>query len=571
MQRLLADAQELSGVEYNIENLSDVYEAIHVIQEEMGITGTTADEAAKTFSGSLAAMKAAGANVLGKLTLGEDIGPSLSALGETVFTFVSGNLIPMVGNILSSLPEVLNGAFSMAIQGLDLAADNADVFVENGIALIGELGNGILSALPHLAEAAVNLVSEFGSALINTDWTAVATGMLVSLRDSIGVSVGEIFGADSSQVNEIFGFVIDGIPVVAQTIQDGFAMIWEVCNEIWTSVGQPVWDAIMVSAQYVADNWGPISETIKSCFQTLWDYCQTVWTNIGQPIWEMISFAVSETASLFSEYMPDIMNFFLGAIAGIQDSWEYHLKPIFEAIGDYLNNNIKPAFEFVFKTIIEPVVKTAFNAIQRLWNDTLKPVFDGICDFLLGVFTGDWEKALQGVLNIVTGAFNGIRNAIETPMDLVKNIINSTIEYIKEKFDFDWKFPELKLPHISITGEWSFNPPKAPSFGIEWYAKAMNNPIIMNSPTAFGINSLGQIMAGGEAGSEVVSGTDTLMRMIAAVVASQNQEMLKALYGIINAISEMDANMGENLRDALEGVEMSLNNREFARLVKEVC
>ena len=80
MERLLADAQKITGVKYDINNLSDVYSAIHVIQGELGITGTTAKESAETFSGSLASMKAAFKNVLGNLSLGEDIGDELFAL-----------------------------------------------------------------------------------------------------------------------------------------------------------------------------------------------------------------------------------------------------------------------------------------------------------------------------------------------------------------------------------------------------------------------------------------------------------------------------------------------------------
>ena len=107
MQRLLEDATKLTGVKYDINNLDDVYNAIHAVQGEMGITGTTAKESAATFSGSLASMKASLKNVLGKMALGQDIQPSLNQLAETTSTFLFGNFIPMVGNILKALP----GAF----------------------------------------------------------------------------------------------------------------------------------------------------------------------------------------------------------------------------------------------------------------------------------------------------------------------------------------------------------------------------------------------------------------------------------------------------------------------------
>ena len=112
MQRLLADAEKLTGVKYDINNLSDVYNAIHAIQENLDITGTTAKEAASTFSGSFESMKAAAQNVLGKLALGENILPSLQALAETTSTFLFDNFLPMVGNIFSGLGLVLTEGIS---------------------------------------------------------------------------------------------------------------------------------------------------------------------------------------------------------------------------------------------------------------------------------------------------------------------------------------------------------------------------------------------------------------------------------------------------------------------------
>ncbi|HHX61241.1 MAG TPA: PblA, partial [Epulopiscium sp.] len=107
MERLLADATALSGVEYNIDNLADVYSAINVIQEGLGITGTTALEAEETMTGSLNAMKSAFTDVMGNLAIGENLGPSLTALSETVSTFLLDNFFPMVGNILAQLPGAI--------------------------------------------------------------------------------------------------------------------------------------------------------------------------------------------------------------------------------------------------------------------------------------------------------------------------------------------------------------------------------------------------------------------------------------------------------------------------------
>lgn len=138
MQRLLADAQKITGVKYDINNLSDVYSAIHVIQGELDITGTTAKEAASTISGSFASMKAAFKNVLGQLALGQNVGPALQALAQTVTTFLVGNLLPAVWNILSALPSALVTFIQTALPQL------VSAFME----FIPQMRAGIASGLP---------------------------------------------------------------------------------------------------------------------------------------------------------------------------------------------------------------------------------------------------------------------------------------------------------------------------------------------------------------------------------------------------------------------------------------
>lgn len=214
MERLLADAQKLSGVEYNIDNLSDVYSAIHVIQEDLDITGTTAKEAASTLSGSLSSMKAAFTNVLGNLALGEDIGPSLEALTDTVFTFLTGNLIPMVANVIRGAPQLLSGVLTGAIRMLNIASNNADEIVQSGIEIISELANGILVAAPYLIEAAIRLVASLGNALINADWVTIANNFITTLRDNMDIAAGEILGTDGNIIQSVFSSITEKLPEV---------------------------------------------------------------------------------------------------------------------------------------------------------------------------------------------------------------------------------------------------------------------------------------------------------------------------------------------------------------------
>lgn len=130
MERLLADAQKLSGVKYDISNLGDVYEAIHVIQKEIGITGTTALEAEKTLTGSFNAMKASWSDLLGNIAIGNGtIKQDIQNLVTTFSTFLFDNLIPMITNIASALPGIL---YELIVQGVP-AMFNASVELVNGL------------------------------------------------------------------------------------------------------------------------------------------------------------------------------------------------------------------------------------------------------------------------------------------------------------------------------------------------------------------------------------------------------------------------------------------------------
>ena len=180
MQRLLKDAEKISGVHYDLVNLADMYSAIHVIQKEMDITGTTAKEASTTLTGSFAAMKAAAENVLADWSTGADLTAPLQGLVETAQTFLVGNLLPMIGNVLAGIPELvytlvpeilqsgtqlvtslaegftqgipdfLSNALPQLLQFTEELRANAGVFVDAGLNLITQLLNGLIAGLPDL-------------------------------------------------------------------------------------------------------------------------------------------------------------------------------------------------------------------------------------------------------------------------------------------------------------------------------------------------------------------------------------------------------------------------------------
>lgn len=261
MERLLADAKKLTGVEYDISNLSDVYTAIHVIQEEMGVTGTTALEAATTFSGSMASMKAAGSDLLANLSLGRDIMPSLEALEDAVFTFLEGNLFPMVGNILSGLPSVVSGALNMAIRGMNLAANNADAIVQTGVDLVTGIGAAIISALPYLAEAALNIVTSLGNAILTTDWSQTATDTINGLRSSMDTASGKILGADGNIIQAVLTAITNNLP---ELLESGVDIVVNIANGILNEIPNFLETAGQLLQQLLTTILGVLPDMLES-------------------------------------------------------------------------------------------------------------------------------------------------------------------------------------------------------------------------------------------------------------------------------------------------------------------
>ena len=129
-----------------------------------------------------------------------------------------------------------------------------------------------------------------------------------------------------------------------------------------------------------------------------------------------------------------------------------------------------------------------------------------------------FKEVKESALQIFQDIKDGIKDKIEEAKEAVTNVIDA----IKDAFNFSWDLPPIKLPHISITGSFSLNPPSVPHFSIDWYKKAMDNGMILNSPTIFGMKD-GHLLGAGEAGSETVVGTNSLMRMIQEAVANSNQ------------------------------------------------
>lgn len=420
MERLLAKASEISKVEYNIDNLGDVYEAIHVIQEDLGLAGVAAEEASTTFTGSLGAMKAAGENLLANIALGEDIGPALETLGQTIQTFAFNNLFPMIGNIIQSLPGLLSGVSSFVIQALNQISTKAPEIAKNGIEVTKALIQGIVEALPYLVEAAVNLAMELGKALIETDWGAIGNDMLNSLGSALDLAAGEIFGSDTSIIDGILSGISTALPLI---LDSAVNIISSLVNGLLSSLPSLISTAsslINSLAVFLMEN-GP--KITMAGIDLVVKLAQGIIQNLPAIIQAVQNLVKSFTATIISN-LPTIISNGITIVGKLAAGLIQAIPTIVATIPRLVQTIVNGFGSFdwlsIGKNIIKGIadgLKNAAGMIADAAKDAAKKAFDAAKDFLgisspakKGIYIGEMYDA--GIAEGIAGNKALVNNAI---------------------------------------------------------------------------------------------------------------------------------------------------------------
>ena len=386
MERLLADATKLSGVKYNMDNLGDVYDAIHVIQKDLGLTGVAAAEASETFTGSLGAMKASAENLMANLALGNDITGDIQTLMGNIQTFVVGNLAPMIGNILSALPELLSGAGSMIIKALDIVSNNAGEIVQMGIDIVVSLVQAIVEAAPYLIEAAFNLVAALGEALINTDWLQIGTDLITGLNKSMQLAAGEIFGTDGNILQSFIDSITTNLPSV---LEQGVEIITNLANGILQNLPMLLTVAMETITQFAVG--------ILDNLPTILNAGVDIILNLVNGIIENLPTLIATAAQLMVQYVA--------------------------TIGEHLPEILMKGIEIIGK-----LIAGLLQALPKLIATIPQIIMAMVRAFL----SYDWPSIGR---NILEGIKNGILNAVGTVVEAAKEAASAIWETVKSFFD----------------------------------------------------------------------------------------------------------------------------------------
>lgn len=484
MQRLLADAEKLTGVKYDLNNLSDVYSAIHAIQENLDITGTTAKEAASTFTGSFESMKAAAQNVLGKIAIGENVLPALEALAQTTSTFLFDNFFPMLGNIFSGMGLIFTEGISKIASNLfgdefgnavytQLSRVTA-VFQTFFDMIFGSMSNqdniDVLEALGFSEDAATQIVNiaenirvtfeNIGSAIADVGSIAVDfIGDLLGIQGSEqGVTIlgtafeilTSVLSVASAALKEITGFFKEnqlaadllksalvslGVTMAAVKIAGFVSELGGITGAIGIAKTAITTFATSITASISAI---PLIGWIAAATAALaWFFTQT---ETGKEIWgsfmewfsgtfQSILPAFTEAWNGITETAVSVWTNLIAVVSPIIQSVVDFIKSIWDGMSSWWTEN---------QSLIQQTFETVWNAIQTVIQ-TVMPVIQSVIETAMNILSPFIETTWNNILVAVTMVWDLMKNSIQTNIEAISGIIRAVMQIINGDWSGAWE------------------------------------------------------------------------------------------------------------------------------------
>lgn len=535
MERLLQDAEKLTGIHYDINNLSDVYSAIHEIQKNLGITGTTAKEAMKTIDGAMKMTKASWDNLLtGLADPKQAVGPLISEFAKSL-GILAKNVTPKIKEVFNALPNAL---IQITPQLMNMIIDLAPSLILAAINLVA----GLIGALPGIISPIFSQLSSLiGSGMIDKIGQSISSNMPTLISKGLDM----LLQFSQAILTNLPVFVGMGMKLIFYLVQGLMSSLPTLISKVPTIIANLA-DAFSNSAQTIFA-WGVkiITEIIKGLVMSI----PSLIANIPKIIYAI--FAVWNAINWWN-LGKGLINGIKNGITSMGGSLTSTAKNLFES----LKNNVSNIFNNIKKVIESPI----FGAKTKVLA-------------IIGELQNGVRVGFNFIKSHASSVWNGIKNAIMSPMSAAANFVRAIINKIKGFFNFRISWPHIPLPHFNIKPNgWNVGDllkGKIPSLGIKWYAQAMDNPMILDAPTIFGMSN-GQMLGAGESGAEVVAGRDTLMKMINQASNNRADEILDALHRIIALLSDEDRLHDIIVKALNDGsFVVMLDGREVGRIVRK--
>lgn len=420
--------------------------------------------------------------------------------------------------------------------------------------------DAIVTKLRNFTEWLSKLSPETQNLIIKIGLLVAAVGPALLIVGKVITSISTIikaFGAVKTAITAVSGAVklvssaFTGISTVVKLASSAFTFL---CSPVGLAVAAIAavvaigvilyknWDTIKEKCSqlgtWISEKWNGIKESVSSCvdgiktavtekFNTIIDFFKADWK-------ELLTFIINPFVGGFEllyKHCDSFRAFVDGFVENVKQAWENLKQGVVDKV-EALKTGVNEKWE-ALKTAVGNTIESIKTSAIEKW-EAIKTSITEKVEGLKTSVVEKWEAIKTGVVekaeSLKTGAlekfesvkttaiekFNALKEGLSKPVDAAKELIASGIEKIKSLFNFTWSFPKLKLPHFSVSGKFSLDPPSVPHLGIEWYA----NGGIMTKPTMFGMNG-SNAMVGGEAGPEAILPLDGLYTRLREIVRDE--------------------------------------------------
>lgn len=422
---------------------------------------------------------------------------------------------------------------------------NVKTFFSDTWNAISSFFSGILTGIKTFFTDTWNAIVSFFSGILSGIYSSV-TGTMTEIHDTFTNIWDSITGFLSGAWETIKNIVTVGIMAVKEIISAAFQIItlpfrfiWENCKDTVLSIWETIKSVIGEKIDAVKEKITTVTTAISNVASAAWNAISST----ASSLWEGIKGTIGSKIDAAKEKVSAATSTITSVASSAWSSVSSTASSLWSTISSTVSSKISAASSAVSSatSTITSVASSAWSSVSSAasskWESVRSTISSKLSSAqstvssLMSGITSTMSSGLSSALSTVSGKFSSIYSTISSKMSAARDAVGNAISALKSKFNFSWSLPHLKLPHVSISGSFSINPPSVPHFGISWYKDGG----ILTRPTIFGAAG-NNLLAGGEAGAEAVVPLATLWDKLETMITS-----------VFNTASTTGGSSGEGL------------------------
>lgn len=422
---------------------------------------------------------------------------------------------------------------------------NVKTFFSDTWNAISSFFSGILTGIKTFFTDTWNAIVSFFSGILSGIYSSV-TGTMTEIHDTFTNIWDSITGFLSGAWETIKNIVAVGIMAVKEIISAAFQIItlpfrfiWENCKDTVLSIWETIKSVIGEKIDAVKEKITTVTTAISNVASAAWNAISST----ASSLWEGIKGTIGSKIDAAKEKVGTATSAITSVASSAWSSVSSTASSLWNTISSTVSSKISAASSAVSSatSTITSVASSAWSSVSSTassqWESIRSTISSKLSSAkstvssLMSGITSTMSSGLSSALSTVSGKFSSIYSTISSKMSAARDAVGNAISALKSKFNFSWSLPHLKLPHVSISGSFSINPPSVPHFGISWYKDGG----ILTRPTIFGAAG-NNLLAGGEAGAEAVVPLATLWDKLETMITS-----------VFNTASTTGGSSGEGL------------------------